>query len=294
MSNTIELTLAGMTLSCALRFPGTAAYFPKPDPAAPRVGGDPVCLSASDWEYFTGPSVELCPHTEYSFLTSACSEALLDYDRMILHAAALRWRDRAYLICGRSGVGKSTQTRFLQELRPGEFSVICGDRPILEFQTVAPAICRQISPCHSPACRDERSSSVASSACHSERSEGSASPQSLPLQGKLSRPAAVTDEVIVHPSPWNGKENWYGAEAAPLAGLIFLCRGEKNELTALSPREAAIPVYGQVIQLGVAAEKIKRSAALTTRLLNTVPLWQLSSDQVPDSTRLLLETLFPA
>ena len=154
---------------------------------------------------------------------------------MILHAVALRWNDKAWLITARSGVGKSTQAKYLQELCPGEFGIICGDRPILEFRE---------------------------------------------------------NDIIAHPSPWNGKENWHGAEKAPLGGVILLERGDENRIESLSPKEAAIPVYVQVIQNAVEAEKIHKSTALITRLLKNVPIWRLTTHQVPDSTRLLLEKVF--
>ncbi len=297
MKHLIDVTFAGLTFPCALRYPETARYFPAPDPAASRVEGESVCLTEKDWQFYLDTDMEDCAHTEFSLLTAAFSDALMDHDRMILHSVALRWRDKAYLIAARSGAGKSTQARCLQELRPGEFGIICGDRPILEFR-------------HSE--RSEESVPIpvaahsvrhAAIACHSERSEESASPScsagNLPARSPVPKPSPLgkvspqaTDEVIVHPSPWNGKENWYGAEAAPLAGLILLERGDENRLAALSPREAAIRTYAQLIQLCSDSAKIKKAAELTTRLLNSVPIWQLTTFQVPDSTKLLLESVF--
>lgn len=241
--------MAGLTIPCELRYAETANYFPAPDPASPRAAGASVRLTREDWKFNLGNGIVESPFSEYSILTAPFSDALMEYDRMIFHAVAVRWRDRAYLICAPSGVGKSTQARFLQELRPGEFSVICGDRPVLEF-------------CQSAPCRD----------------------------GTL--PSAASPQIIVHPSPWNGKENWRGAEAAPLAGLILLRRGDENALSALTPREAAFQCYAQVIQTAITEKTVIKAAELTTILLNSVPVWQLTTHQVPDSTRLLLETVF--
>ena len=131
----------------------------------------------------------------------------------------------------------------------------------------------------------------------------------------MSRPAAVTDEVasrasepprqndpasaspvpevIVHPSPWNGKENWHGADAAPLGGIILLRRGEENRLEAAQPREIALELYAQFIQTAADPDKIRKVAELETRMLESVPLWRLTTNTVPDSTRLLLESVFP-
>ncbi|MBR0160608.1 MAG: hypothetical protein IJQ02_04915, partial [Oscillospiraceae bacterium] len=127
----------------------------------------------------------------------------------------------------------------------------------------------------------ERSEESVSSVpkCHSERSE--AEPRNPSLSS-----------ILVHPSPWNGKESWHDAPAAPLAGLILLERGDHNELLPLSAREAGIPVYLQMIHTNRDVEHIKQAAAMTTLLLGSVPAWKLISYQVPDSTKLLLETLF--
>ena len=143
MSMLIELSLAGLTFSCALRYEQTAAYFPQPDPAARPVEGGALCLSEEDWSAYLADGMIPCANTEFSLLSAACSDALMAYDRLILHAVALHWADRAWLIAAPSGVGKSTQAKTLRALRPGTFGVICGDRPVLEFRPPA-------SPSHPP------------------------------------------------------------------------------------------------------------------------------------------------
>lgn len=293
MEQIIDVTLAGLTFPCALRWRETAV-FPHPDPAAPRVGIDPVRLRPEDWDYFRSTGMTETPQTEYSLLTASFSDALMDFDRMILHGVALRWRDKAWLICGSSGVGKSTQTRFLQELRPGEFSVICGDRPALEFrhtENLGTSIACPPAPVPHP----EGAGSLVppqETAPIGEAHRGESPAHPLERSSVPSTEAEKSASILVHPSPWNGKENWFGAEAAPLAGLILLQRGEENRIATLPPREAAIRTYAQVIQTCTDPEKIKKAASLTTTLLNSVPIWQLTSFQVPDSTKLLLETVF--
>ena len=275
MKKRIDVTLAGLTLPCALQYP-EAAVFPAPDPTAPRAEIDPVCLSPEDWAYYTARGFDASPQAEYSLLTAAFSDVLMDFDRLIIHGVALCWRDRAWLICAPSGVGKTTQARFLQMLRPKEFSVICGDRPILEFLPTR-------SDCHSE--RSEESVPPR----HSERSEESVPPSHSAAAAIGRQPPAP---ILVHPSPWNGKEDWYGAEAAPLAGIILLQRGEENRLEALKPRKAAVSVYTQLIQTAAREKKIRQAAELTNRLLRTVPVWRLTSRQPPASTQLLLDQVF--
>lgn len=229
------VTLAGRSFRVSARYAETASYFPAPDPEAPLVPGAPVSIPETDWQEYLQSGMEDCAHTEYSMLTAHCSDALLAFDCVILHAAALRWRDRSWLIVAPSGVGKSTQTRNLQTLLPGEVSVICGDRPVLE------------------------------------RCGGA---------------------FRVHPSPWNGKENWHGAEAAPLGGLILLRRGPENRLYALREDEAILNLYVAFIQTSASVEAVTKVADLEDGLLRAVPTWLLVSDTVPDSTRCLVEGIF--
>lgn len=275
-----DVSLAGLTFPCRFRYPETARYFLAPDPAATRVGGEPVCLSEADWQFFISDGAEESPHSEYSLLCFPFSDALLAYDRVLIHAVALRWRDEAYLICAPSGTGKSTQARFLQQLRPGEFSVICGDRPALQF-------C-QCAPVGRPDPRPPQDTSPIGEAYRGGR-------PAQPVEGSprvISTEAEKSVSILVHPSPWNGKENWYGAEAAPLAGIILLERGQENRLMGLSEREAALFLYAQFIQSATAAENIRRVAELETLMLKSVPVWKLVSFEVPESTSLLLENVF--
>ncbi|MBQ2328997.1 MAG: hypothetical protein II382_07375 [Oscillospiraceae bacterium] len=229
------VTLAGRSFRVSARYAETASYFPAPDPEAPLVPGAPVSIPETDWQEYLQSGMEDCAHTEYSMLTAHCSDALLAFDCVILHAAALRWRDRSWLIIAPSGVGKSTQTRNLQTLLPGEVSVICGDRPVLE------------------------------------RCGGA---------------------FRVHPSPWNGKENWHGAEAAPLGGLILLRRGPENRLYALREDEAILNLYVAFIQTSASVEAVTKVADLEDGVLRAVPTWLLVSDTVPDSTRCLVDGIF--
>ena len=225
--------LGGVALRLHLHFQESAAFFAlwetKDDPAAE------VCMTEDEWAYMMKRGFALNVYNETSLLTAYCSDALLPYDRCVFHAVALRCRDRAWIIAAASGVGKSTQARFLQELWPGEFSVICGDRPVLQ----------------------------------------------------------LTEDggVMAHPSPWNGKEGWHGATAAPLAGIVFLQRGNSNEAYSLKRHEAALHCLASAIHTGIAETDIRQTADFISRLLERVPCYLLQSDQVPDSTRLLYDRI---
>ena len=239
----ILVTLSDLTIPLALRYPETARFFPPYDPAAERAAIPPACMSDPEWRDFLALGMADDAHSESNGLTGKCSDVLIPFDRAIFHAVALRWRGFAWLIVATSGVGKSTQYRMLDRLRPGEFTMICGDRPVLDFRG---------------------------------------------------------EQVVVWPSPWNGKECWQGAPASPLAGIIFLQRGEKNSLAALSEREAILRAYPAWVYNAVDAAAVEKVAAFETKLLSSVPLWLLTAATVPASaqpdvsasTQLLLDSVF--
>ena len=230
-----SLSLAEIKVPVRFLFPDTAKLFREYCASEqPEQAG--LFLSEEDWAWGKQIGFEKNPLAEYSLFTASISEYLLDYKRCVVHAVAFSHEGRGWLITAPSGVGKSTQIKTLQKLYPGEFSVICGDRPVLQLTD--------------------------------------------------------DDRVVVHPSPWNGKEDWYGAQAAPLEGIVCLRRGEENSLSILSSRQAAIPVFSAMIHNGSSEEKIHQVAAFETELLKRVPVWMLTNKGVPDSTELLYRELF--
>ena len=244
MAELFAVELAGVRLACSFEFPEIAPRFSATplDPASDL--GASVSIPAHHWRYFESKGIKECPEGEFAVICCHFSDALMDYDRMLFHGVAIRWQDKAYLITAPSGVGKSTQARYLQRLCPGAFSVICGDRPVLQF---APSL--EVGP-------------------------------------------GEQQSVIVHPSFWNGKEGWCGAEAAPLAGIILLERGEKNAIFAVSPKEAAFFAFRQAFQSYSRPDVVRCAAKMVTKMLEQVPIWKLTTYEVPDSTKLLLETVF--
>lgn len=229
------MNLAGLSVPVRFSCPETAKYFR--DYCVPsQQENDAVFLSEEDWAWGEKSGFSRNAYAEYSLLTGTVSEAILEQGCCIAHAVAFRHGECAWLIAAPSGVGKSTQVRTLQVLYPGEFDVICGDRPVLRLLD-----------------------------------EGG---------------------VMAYPSPWNGKENWYGAEAAPLEGIIYLQRGEENSLRMLNMKEAALPIYYSMIHNGSSVDKIGQVAAFEAELLKRVPVWLLSNRGVPASTKLLYEELF--
>ena len=55
--------------------------------------------------------------------------------------------------------------------------------------------------------------------------------------------------IIVHPSPWMGKERWGSMLKAPLGGIIYLEQGKENKIERMEPQDAVLPIYKQFLFL---------------------------------------------
>jgi hypothetical protein len=53
--------------------------------------------------------------------------------------------------------------------------------------------------------------------------------------------------LIAYGTPWNGKENWGSNISAPLAGVCFIERGDKNSISPLSSEESALKIMKQIL-----------------------------------------------
>lgn len=230
-----KIRLADVPVCFCIRFREAYEYF-RPYKDGSVRESVPLAVTDEDWEYYREKGITYTGQSEASLLTSYASDFLMDYDALIMHAAAFTFQGRAWLITGESGAGKSTQVRNLQDILPGEFRVICGDRPVLK--------------------------------------------------------AADDGRTFVHPSPWNGKEGWHGAEAAELAGIICLERGAENKLETMPLRKAVIPVYNAIIQTAASEETVLKAAALETKILERVEVYRLESHSVPESSIVLFNGFF--
>lgn len=238
-----QAELGGVPLIWGFRFAETERYLRKwisgsvgdsSEYLSENAAGN-VRVSEREFQDWASYGNRIDAFAEFCLLCQQTSEALLRYDRCVFHAGAIRYKDKACLIAGGSGVGKSTQIRTLMELFPGEISVINGDKPVLEY--------------------------------------------------------ALDGTIIVHPSPWNGKEGWQGAEKAPLAGIFYLERGAENRIQRFDMKAAAPLLYLQIFQPFTSKETMHLAGALEEKILKSVPVWRFTNKDVPESTRLLMETM---
>lgn len=228
--------LAGVEVPLALRFPETAGFFqayicPVPTEIEPLYADDRLWEKMGDVEKEEIPG----PWAEFYQLTGLVSRFLLAYNRCVFHGVALLWKERAWIITGPSGVGKTTQLRQWQKLFEDEFELISGDKPILEYREY--------------------------------------------------------ETIWVHPSPWNGKENYSGKKGGKLAGIIYLVQADHNEIEKMDIHHALVPIFCQFLIYADNAEEILAAGRLEEQMLRAVPVWKLLNRGDAASAELTQKTL---
>lgn len=98
-------------------------------------------------------------------------------------------------------------------------------------------------------------------------------------------------QILVHPSPWMGKENMGQLCSAPLGGIILLRQGQENHMQRIGAKEAAIPLFTQFMFSRQNPSDVRAVCALEERLLKAVPLWLLTNKGDEASVRLCRKTL---
>lgn len=173
--------------------------------------------------------------TEFNLLLEHICNLLLPYDRCLFHGVAICVDEQAFLITAPSGTGKSTQYRWWKALYGDEVRLICGDKPILEFQS--------------------------------------------------------SGDIIVHPSPWRGKERWPGSSPAKLAGIVYLKQGSFNSIRPMSASEAVVPLYTQILYQPETERELRQAGSMLERILQQVPVWKLVNTGDQASARLTYDTI---
>lgn len=92
-------------------------------------------------------------------------------------------------------------------------------------------------------------------------------------------------------TPWQGKENFGVNEIVPLGAIVFLERGEVNEIHEISPMDATLKFMNQVYLPTRSAEYLTKTMKNADRLLKSVPLYKLSCTKDRESARVSFDTL---
>ena len=116
-----------------LKYSGTKLYF---DDYLSEAPGEAFDIAVSDeymqenaWLSAEGSSAE---YLEYQCLMLATGNYLLPLRKALFHGAAFLWRERAWILTGPSGVGKSTMLKNWHIAADKQIRVINGDKPVLD------------------------------------------------------------------------------------------------------------------------------------------------------------------
>ena len=96
---------------------------------------------------------------------------------------------------------------------------------------------------------------------------------------------------MVHPSPWNGKEKWFGTESATLAGIICLKQENFNKIQRIEPRDSVSQIFISIHHTFESTQVIQQAGKMADRLLKSVPVWLLSNKGDLESSELLYQTI---
>lgn len=148
-------------------------------------------------------------NAEISALYRKIAELLIDDNIVVFHGSSFKVDDSGFIITARSGVGKSTHSRLLNEYLKDEFMYINDDKPLIEIKD---------------------------------------------------------DDIIVHSSPWNGKERRGNNISASLKAILLLNRGIENTYRKIENKSE---IYFKVLsQMYLPREKSKRERGL--KILDTL------------------------
>ena len=93
--------------------------------------------------------------------------------------------------------------------------------------------------------------------------------------------------IMVHPSPWKGKEVWGDDSlSAPLGGLILLKQGDHNAIKSISPIYCAARLLSYFFSSFEQAAYVQSLCAMEERMLQSVPVLELVNLGDADSARL--------
>ena len=99
--------------------------------------------------------------------------------------------------------------------------------------------------------------------------------------------------ILVHPSPWKGKEGWGddSLSPAPLGGVILLTQAKENKIERMQNWQAAIPLFSRFFYTIESEENIRQVSEIESCILDTVPVFHLSNVGDLASTQLIHDVI---
>ena len=95
---------------------------------------------------------------------------------------------------------------------------------------------------------------------------------------------------MAYGTPWSGKHDLSSPEGAPVGGIAFLKRGEENSICPLTAKQALPRLMAQSL-LKLSKAQMEKQLMLVDKLLQEVPLWELTCRNDDDAAYLSYETM---
>ena len=92
--------------------------------------------------------------------------------------------------------------------------------------------------------------------------------------------------ILVHATPWRGKEALGGTGSAPLGGIVYLRQSQTDRCLPLPAASAILPLLGQCFCTDRTEAHYRLLLPLLKRLVPAAPIWLLENRGGPESTRL--------
>lgn len=99
-------------------------------------------------------------------------------------------------------------------------------------------------------------------------------------------------EILVHASPWQGKENFgCNQKPLPLMALVYLRQGPENRLSEMTISEAVSPLFSQFFCPDESEVLYRKNGVFLQKILQKIPVFLLENKGDPTSAALLHDAL---
>lgn len=92
--------------------------------------------------------------------------------------------------------------------------------------------------------------------------------------------------ILVHATPWRGKEGLGGTGSAPLGGIIYLRQRQTDRCSPMPATSAILPLLSQFFCTDRTEAHYRLLLPLLKRLVTGSPIWLLENRGGPESARL--------
>jgi len=101
----------------------------------------------------------------------------------------------------------------------------------------------------------------------------------------------VGKRIIVHPSPWFGKEGYRSNKEGELKGIIYLEQGKTDSIEKMNIGQAVLPILSQFLYEEKSREILHCICRIEDQILKKVPVYKLINTASLESTRMIFNTV---